>query len=300
MTALTPEFHTYADKPTALISGSYTPVRGGELRKIDAMLEQQGNDVPVSGFEEQFARVENGGYNTAHVGDCLSLLQALDFVEVSPQDVVSRFNEQVFPELSTEARLLAHIRQQTGRSAHLTYVSAVLARLEQRQVTPERAVEAVLEDDNESFDLSWNVEKIRFWANLLDTLGALSYTTGSDGSEILTSPTRALVAELLGYYAEYADKGTQAVSAFEWIDEWFLPVFANRAGTPTLAVAVADTLRSMEQDGVISMTRLSDSTAVVELPQRATTRTVTTITVENSASRVAYSYPLDRTTRRTT
>lgn len=303
MTMLTPEFHTYADKPTALISGSYTTVRGGELREIDSMLSQQGDNVPASGFENRFARVEDGTRKTAYVEDCLSFLQAVDYVEISAQDVVSRFNEQVFPGLAFEARLLAHLRLQTGRSRHLTYLSTVLARLDERRVTPERLVEAVQEDTGEDYsdELSWNIEKIRFWANLLDTLGALSYTTGGPRTEIVTSPTRALLAELIAYYAEHADDGSSAVGLFEWIDEWALPVLSERAGTPTLTVGVADTLRSMEEDGAIRTVRLTDSQSVVDVPVKGNRmRTISKVHIEDLPSSAAYSYPLSRTSRRVT
>lgn len=303
MTTLTPEFHTYADKPTALISGSYTTVRGGELREIDAMLARQGDDVPASGFEKRFARVEDGNRNTVHVEDCLSFLQAVDYVEVSAQDVVSRFNEHVFPGLSFEARLQAHLRLQTGRSRHLTYISMVLSRLDERRVTPERLVEAVQEDSREDYSdkLSWTIEKIRFWTNLLDTLGALSYTTGGDQTEIVASPTRALLAELVSYYTEHAEDGTRAADLFEWIDEWFLPVFSDRAGTSRLSVGVADTLRSMDKDGAIRVTRLSDAQSVIDLPEPGgRTRTISNIHLEDPPSTAAYSYPLARTTQRAT
>jgi len=302
MTMLEPEFHTYTDKPTALLSGSYTTVRGAELRELDEMLEEQGDDVPASGFKKRFAGYDDDGVlNTDHVDDCLGFLQKIDYVEVSPQDVVSRFNSHVFPDLAFEARLLSHIRQQTGRSEHLTYISEVCARIDKRRLDPNYLLEEVQADDTGSYSdqLSWTIEKIRFWANLLDPLGALSYTTWSNESEIVASPTRALLTELITYYAEHADDGTRAGDCFRWIDEWFLPILSERAGVPHLSTAAADTLRSMEDDEAIDMFRESDAQDIVRVPRAGSDpRTVSTVTVEGSPTGAAYRYPLARTTRR--
>jgi hypothetical protein len=298
---LEPAFHAYVDKPTVLISGSYTTVRGAELREIDAMLDQQRDDVPMSGFEDRFARFEDGTINTDHVEDCLDFLQAIDFVEVSAQGLVSRFNGHAFPDLSFEARLLFHLRRQSGRSRHITYISEVLARLDKRRVSVERLLEAVQNDDAESYsdELSWTRDKIRFWANLLDPLGALSYTTGADEVEVVASPTRALLAELITHYADHAEDGTRAVDCLRWIDEWFLPVFSERAGSQRVSSGVADTLYSMQEDDAVSLFRESDSQSVVELPRDGgTARSISTISVEKVPSSAAYKYPLARTTRR--
>lgn len=302
MTTLEPEFNTYADKPTVLITGSYTTVRGAELSELDMMLSKQGDDVPVSGIEMRFARPENGALNTDHVEDCLAFLQSIDYIEISPQNVVSRFNEDVFPDLSFEARLHSHIRQLTGRPRHITYISEVCARMDERRVEPERLLEEVQADDTGSYtdELDWTIEKIRFWANLLDHLGAHSYTTWKNESEIIPSPTRAVLAELIAHYVEQEDDGTRARECFEWIDDWFLPVFAERANVPRLSIGVADTLRSMEDDGTIDLNRESDAESIVEMPRGSNgERTVSTVTVEERSSSIAYRYPLARTTRRT-
>ena len=303
MTTLEPTFNPYPDKPTVLISGSYTTVRGAELREIDAMLDQQAGEVAKSAIEDRFARLDEGSRNTEHVGYCLGLLQAVDFVEVSAQKVVSWFNGGAFPELSFEARLLFHIRQQQGRPRHITYISEVLARLDERRVTPELLLEEVQSDDADSYsdELEWKVEKIRFWANLHDPLGAITYTASqrSDEVEIVSSPTRALLAELLGYFADQTEDEASALDCFKWIDEWFFPIFSERAGGHRIAAGVADTLRSMESDGVIDMYRESDAQTAVELPKReGTDRNVSVVVVNEIPTTAPYSYPLARNTRR--
>lgn len=300
---LTPAFRTYADKPTALLTG-YTTVRGAELREIDTMLDEQGGNVPVSGFETRFGRPEQSesegdSLNTDHVDECLRFLQAVDFVEVTPQDVVTPFNGGAFADLSFEARLLYHVRQQSGRRRHLTYVSEVLTGLDERRVSLERLIEEVQADDRESYDLSWNEEKIRMWANLFDPLGAVSYYNDGDIREILASPTRSLLSELIAYHADHASDESSIVDLFEWIDETFLPVFAKRSGEPRLSIAVADTLRTMSEDGCLTMYRESDSQTVVRLPQAGgSDRTISKLDFDSPADTAAYRYPLDRTTRR--
>lgn len=305
MTTLKPNFGSYPDKPTVLISGSYTTVRGAELREIDNLLDQQGGDVAVSAIEDRFARLESGVRNTDHVEDCLDFLQTVDFVEISGQGVVSRFNGDAFPGLSFEARLLAHLRQQCGRPRHITYISEVLSKVDERRVSTERLLEEVQSDEADSYsdELSWTKEKIQFWANLHDPLGAVTYTASrrTSTAEIISSPTRALLAELIGHYTENAEEGASALSCFEWIDDWIFPIFSERAGSNRIATGVADTLRSMEDEDVIEMYRESDTQSSVELPQKGgADRSVSAVHLNETPETTPYSYPLNRKTRRVT
>lgn len=301
-TELAPDFRTFGDKPTALLTG-YTTVRGAELKELDKMIAEQGGDVPVSGFEDRFGRPElngNGGktLNTDHVDECLKFLQAVDFVEISAQSLISYYNGQAFSDLSFEARLLYHVRQQTARRRHFTYISEVLTGLDARRVPLERLLEEIQDDDRESFDLSWNVEKLRMWANLFDPLGAISYVSDGNEREIVASPSRALLAELITWYADHVSDGTSAAELLEWLDETFSPVFVERAGTPRLSIAVADTLRTMVDDGALRIVRESDTQSGVELPEAGgTTRIVSKLIFEETPDSAAYHYPLARTTR---
>ncbi|KAB1184761.1 MULTISPECIES: hypothetical protein [Haloferax] len=294
------DFKHNNDKPSALLTG-YSTVRGAELKAIYKTLESQG-EVPVSTLEKRFGRPMTSGYETEHIDQSLKFLRAIDMVDVSAQNVVSLSNEDVYSSLSFEARVLHHVRKQPGKQYHLTYIFDVLAKQNCRRVTEENLLEAVKADSDRSFDLTWRGEKIRMWANLFDPLGAISYVndaTDLDENEIIASPTRALMYELLAWYAENGEDSKRFARALKWIDEEFMPVFADRPGVPKLAAGVADVLNDIEMEGAISLQTMSDAGIVASLPRsNGAPRNVATYTVESLPDRPAYWYPLDRNERR--
>lgn len=287
-----------ANKPSAMLLG-YGTVRGAELKEIHELLERQG-EVPVDSIKDRFGRPSEDGQKTDHVRACLRFLRTVDYLEVTAQDIASRMNTGVYPEISSfESRLLHHIRQQTGKQYQLTYVNDVLINQDQRRITEEELLEAVQEDDQRNFDIQWRGEKIRMWANLMDHLGAISYSTELDENEIYVSPSRVLFHELLAWYAENGEDPDRFVAALKWIDKEFIPVFSDRPGVPTVNVAVADTLQGLVDDNVLSMNTMSDTQNVAEVPQqRGSSLKVSTYSLEESPVSMAYSHPLDRDERR--
>ncbi|MEA5386765.1 hypothetical protein VB779_06670 [Haloarculaceae archaeon H-GB11] len=288
-------------KPEALLTG-YTSVRGAELKTIYGVLDVQG-DIPVSALKKRFGRpyTNKNEINTDHVDDCLKFLKAIDMVEVSAQDVVSKLNEDIYPEISFEPRVLYHIRQQPERQYHLSYVFDVMAKQNRRRIPQEVLLEEVADDDEETFGLQWNEEKIRMWANLSDTLGAISYVTADDDNEIVASPTRRLLHELLTWYSENGEDPERLSRALGWIDEEFLPMYASRPGTPKVTPGVADVVRNMEEEDVLQTRSMSDTENVVDLPRRkGGTEAVATFTMNDRLDCASYRYPLDRSERRVT
>lgn len=282
-------------KPEALLTG-YNTVRGAELKAIYNILDTQG-DVPVSAFEERFGRpnTENNDINTSHVDNCLKFLQSVDMIEVSAQDVVSKFNKDVYPKLSFEPRVLYHIRRQTDRQYHLSYIFDVMTKQNSRRMTLELLLEEVNEDDSESFGLQWNTTNLGMWANLSDTLGVISYVNETEENEIITSPTRGLMYELLGWYNQYGDDSERLARALEWIDDEFFAVFYSRPGTPEVAIGVAEVLRNLEEEGALETRSMSDTEDVVNVARRKRgMEAVATFSVNDKPNRASYQYPLDR------
>jgi hypothetical protein len=283
------------DKPEALLV-NYGTVRGAELKEIYRVLEKQG-DVPESALAKRFARPESNtsDRDTDHLDECLKFLSALDMLTSSAQKVVQLRNETVYPGLSFEGRLLHHIRQQSGKQYHLAYLFDVLAAQDRRRIGREPFLTEVKQDEGRKFGLQWNTTKLNMWGNLADTLGALSYV---DNSEIVTSPTRALLYDLLSWYSDNGDDPEQFLGAMDWIHEEILPVYASQPGTPRVAVGVADVLRNMEAEGVLSFRSMSDTQRVVKLPKRTGSETepVASFTIDDEAGAVPYTFPLDRQT----
>jgi hypothetical protein len=292
--------YTYNDdKPSALLTG-YSTVRGAELKEIYEVLATQGQ-VPVSAFDDRFARPDSqsGRLNTSHIDNCMKFLRSVDMVQVSAQDMVSPVNQDVHPEIeSVEARLLHHIRQQEGKNYHLSYIFDVVIDRDTRRLTIEELEEYVEEDDTRSFGFTWTAEKLRMWANLADHLGAITYADGGDKNEVVVSPTRRLLVDLLSWYSENGEDSNRFARAMEWIHRDFLPVFANPHKS-TVAIGVADVLNDMQDDDILTMQSMSDTADVVEVPRtKNDSRGVSTFEIETPPERPSYWYPLDRSERR--
>lgn len=296
------EYKEADDKDEALLTG-YGTVRGAELKSIYTDISE---NTPVSEIEKRHGKPnpETGSHETDHISNCMKFLRALDMIEISVQDVVNCINTDIYPELSFEARLLYHIRRQTDRQYHLAEVHEVLMSIDEedersglRAVPEEELLKMV--DRKTEYDFKWRPEKIKMWANLLDPIGAVSY----DGDEILTSPSRALLYELLSEYKkENKDEelsGDDLRGALEWIDEEFFPVFSSRTGTPHVHIGVADVLSSMVKDDVIEIVSMTDRTDTIELPYSIdNTEEPAEFRINAKPDEAAYYYPLDRTTRR--
>lgn len=291
------EFTQNDSKPEKLLTG-YNTVRGAELKEMCDLLESQG-DVTVSAFTNRFGKPEvSGPVNDSHVDQCVRFLRTIDVVKISPQNVVSQLNREVYPHLPAEPRLLHHIRSQRGEQYHLAYIADVAFDQGSRRLTVEDLFEAVRDDVDRSFGLTWRTENIKMWANLFDHLGGITYANQGGENWIVVSPARRLLYDLLSWYAENGSESNQFVSAMEWIDEEFLPVFSERAGTPRVAMGVADVLNDMEEDGVVTLNVMSDTQNVAAVPRSEKgSRQVVTFDVRPVEERPSYRYPLRRNER---
>ncbi len=287
--------------PDKILTG-YGTVRSAELTAIDEFLVEE---TPLSGIVKRFGKPSvqaTGGFESKHVKNCIKFLHSLDLIERSAQDVIKPINREVYPEISFEARLLYHIRSQEGDEYQLAEIHELLIKNTStknphgfRRIAEEELV--MILKERSGFEIQWRAEKTSMWANLLDPVGAISYST--DHSEIVTAPTRPLIHELLSYHQTYRDDPEGILHALEWIHEEFFPVFYDLSGSPRLHIGVADTLTNMVKDGVLTLIGMTDVTQTVRLPYRIDdTEQPTRYKIDTAPDRPAYWYPLERSERR--
>lgn len=293
-----PEYQQNTGKPERLLTG-YGSVRSAELKAIYEDIDEM---TPRSQIEGRYGRPKGGSYETDHIDNCIRFLRTLDMVEQTGEDVLNPINQNLFSDfdLSFETRLLYHIRKQDGGQYHLAAIHDVA--VEElggedhygiRHVSVEDLVTEVRR--NTDYDLKWREEKIKMWANLLAPIGAVSYGSG----DILITPSRALLHELLSHHQQYRNNGESLLAALEWIHEEFFPVFSRTGGDPAVHVGVADVFESMVEDDVLTLTGMSDRTETVDLPTSIdNTRTPADYSIAEAPERPSYWYPLERNERR--
>lgn len=296
-----PDYERNTSKPEKLLTG-YGTVRGAELKSIYTDIEPM---TPLSQIEKRFGRPHSSGLETDHIDNCLRFLRALDMMEQTGQDVLNPMNEDLFPEFETtfELRLLYHIGQQRGKQSHLAAIHEVaiqelLADVGHYGVRRVSVDDLVIEVDRKTeYDLEWREEKILMWANLLAPLGGISFS--SDNDEILLSPSRVMLHELLSYHHRHRANGDSILAALEWINRDFFPVFSRTGGRPAVHVGIADVLENLVADSVLSLTGMSDRSEVVDLPMSIdNNQTPADYTIESAPDRPSYWYPLERSERR--
>lgn len=283
--------------PDRIITG-YGTVRSPELKVLDEFIEI---DTALSAVISRFGRPDPtaaDGYEASHIEECIKFLHTLDLIDRSSTDMLTPLNRGIYSELSFEARLLHHIRSQDGDEYQLAEIHDLLfehTTIEHdhgvRRIDEESLIEILKEESK--YSIQWKSEKTSMWANLLDPIGAISYSTTHD--EIVTSPTRALLHELLSYHASHSDNPEGILNALEWIHEHFLPVFYEVSGTPRVHIGVADTLANMVADGTVELIGMTDVIQTVSLPyQIDDTKQPARFKVSDPPNRPAYWYPLNR------
>lgn len=293
------EYEPNQAKPEKILTG-YGTVRGAELK---VLYENIATDTIISDIESRFGRPRGNEIETDHIDSCIRFLRTLDMIEENQDNHLTRINQDIFPDfnLSFEPRLLHHIQQQDGIQSHLAAIHDVsidstssnrdeISRIsvEELKINVERETD---------YDLEWREEKILMWANLLSPVGAISYSSKQD--EILLNPCRGLLCELLSHHYMNHTNGDSLLAALEWIDNEFFPVFSKRAGQPILHKGVTDVFETLVEDGVLTITGMTDRTEVVNLPRQIDdTKTPADYSIEDAPDQPAYWYPLDRSERR--
>ncbi|WP_240334856.1 hypothetical protein [Halorussus sp. MSC15.2] len=283
-------------------------MRAPELKHIYGSLQGPSS---VSEVTSKFGRpAEGGGQKTDHVEESLRFLNTVDLVE-SPsgdiRDTVERINDRHFEGLAFEARLLYHCNQQEGRQSHFADIHRALMSEESRTVDAGRDNLRTILKRETDYDFSWTDEKLDMWVTLCEQLGLVSET--EDG--LVLSPCRALVHDALalapmesGEGAEYGDvtvEDGEFRRALDWINDNLFTVFSERSGNRRVHPAVADVLRNMDDNDVLSLSAPGDAQNSVELPPqnlnddvRGNRRSVTHVSIRPRPDETAYEYPLNQ------
>jgi hypothetical protein len=293
-------------KPDKILTG-FISVRAPELKHVYNTIQ---GATSVDELTNRFGRPTAGGLETDQIHDTIQLLNAVDMVESPSGDIkstVEPINRRHHDGLPFEARLLYHCNQQKGRQTH--FAAAYRALLSEGT----RTVSARLDDlitilkRETDYNFSWTKPKIKMWMRLCEQLGLITETE----DDLVLSPCRTLLHDALVLAPtdadadpEYGDpevKNGEFRRALDWIHDNLFSLYEERAGTPRLHPAVADVVRNMENDDVISLSSPGDSQHVVEIPPedlnndaRGSRRNVTRISIRARPQETAYQYPLNQ------
>jgi hypothetical protein len=80
--------------------------------------------------------------------------------------------------------------------------------------------------------------------------------------------------------------------ALDWIEEHFFACYASRGGVPRVYLGLSDTMKTMIDDGVLSLKTPSDATYEVEVPATKADR-VSQFELSERPDKPAYRYPLE-------
>jgi hypothetical protein len=287
---MTAEKYRYADnKPDAKLV-NYNTVRAAELKLIHrALFESVSGTIKVSRLKREFTHGD-----VDHLEQCLKFLYALDFIERPEARLVEPINQDVFPSLSFEGKLLHHIKQQERPQDHLARAQDVAFEKAPRTLERDLLV-TYLERDLDY--INWNKTKVNMWYRLYQGIGVLTYI---ESRGLVLSPSRRLLYDLLETFNE-TEQSSDIGKAVTWLEGYFMRVLADRPGTPQLHQGVADTLQNLIDDGLIDVRGMADAQNEVKLPathSRHEKPAVKEFSLNGlpSKERASYRYPLDQFT----
>ncbi len=293
-------------KPDKLLTG-FISVRAPELKHIYNAIQSA---TSVDELVNKFGRPTVNGPESDHIEETVRFLNAVDLVESPSGDIkstVEHINDRQFNGLPFEPRLLYHCNQQEGRQTHFPAVYRALLTEESRTVSADQADLRTILKRETDYSFSWTDEKIDMWVTLCEQLGLITETK----DDLILSPCRALVYDALVLaptsadddldYNDVESENGEFRRALDWINDNLFAVYEERAGTPRVHPAVADVLRNMEKDDVISLSSPGDSQNAVKIPPedleddvRGKRRDVTRISIYTHPDKTAYEYPLNQ------
>lgn len=293
-----------SSKPDKLLTG-FISVRAPELKQIYNAIQEP---TDVSELTGKFGRPTPDGIQTDHVEETIRFLNTIDLVDSPSGDIrstVERINGGQFTDLSFEARLLYHCNQQEGRQRHFADVYRALLSEGARVLDREHDDIPTLLKRKTDYNFSWKKEKIDMWVTLCSQLGLISETE----EELVLSPCRALLYDALMLAPTSAEEDPNYKMAevedaefrrlLDWISDNLFAIYGERTGTHRVHPAIADVLRNMEDDDVISLSNPGDSQNAVEIPPedldddvRGQRRDVTRCSIQTRPEETAYEYPL--------
>jgi len=233
---------------------NYNTVRVPELRLIYRTLDSVGGFANVSTLRDMMTPDEDDPLD-----ECLRYLRAADLIDREDERMVELVNEEVYPDLSFELRLLLHLNQQDYPQDHVTEAQRVAFAKAQKTL---RRDQLEVELNGELDYIAWNEVKLNAWYRLLQGIGVLSFI---DSRELVLSPRPILLYELFETFRD-TENSTDFGEAVTWIEELFMSVLTTRPGTPRLHQGVTDTLQTLLDEGYVSVRGMSDATSEVLLP----------------------------------
>lgn len=247
------EYQPNSSKPESDL-GNYNTVRVPELRQIYRTLSNAGGFANVSTLRGTMAPDDE-----KHLEECLRYLRAVDMVDREEDRVVQLVNQDVYPDLSFEPRLLLHLNQQPHPQDHIVEAQRVAFEMAPRTL---RRDQLEVELNSEVDYIAWNQTKLNAWYRLLQGIGVLSFISSR---ELVLSPRPALLYELLETFRD-TENSTDFGEAIAWIEDNFMSVLTTRPGTPRLHQGVTDTLQTLLDEDLISTRGMSDATSEIVLP----------------------------------
>ena len=262
---------------------NYTTVRAAELKEIYNSLI---SDRTVQNIFSDFAHDKDD-----NVRNCINFLHGVDLIERDGDDrVISPLNNELFPNMSFEPRLLYHVRQQPYPSNHLTRIQNIALETADRSVTLDVLLPKI-KDSLSEYDFKWNKKKLEMWRTFSTQLGLVSQTKTRD---VILSPCRRLLYELFEHHTRQEDT-KDLYNTLSWIEENFFNVFDTTTGTPRVHPAISDVLQNMEAENVLKFRGLSDAKSEVTLPESVHTqnsRSVAEYELHPMPDSPKYQYPL--------
>jgi hypothetical protein len=275
--------YTYASNKSDKDLVSYQSVRGAETKAIFQTIQE---GTSVSGIKENFVKPTQDA-SDRNVADTLQFLEATDFIEHPSERTVQPIENQPFEGLPFELRLLHHLSQQETPQDHFIRITEVIANADVVLYDEEDLLEDVKRELG-SYPFDWTIQKIKMWYDMMAPVGVVSVR---DKEEILTSPSPAVVYDLLDAYE--AHEGDQRLRhALEWVEDNFFSCYTSRSGVPTVHRGLSDTMGTLVADGVLELRSPSDATNEVDLPSAKADR-VSSFTLNDRPAQPAYQYPLE-------
>src|SRR6056297_2415553 len=123
---MTATYETNDNKPQKDLV-NYSTVRVPEVRLIYRNLKTAGGGpMNVSTLKDAMVPSDDSGSkDDDHLEGCLKFLRAIDLLERPEDRVVSLLNEDVYPHLSFELRLLYHLNRQEHPQDHIVEAQRV-------------------------------------------------------------------------------------------------------------------------------------------------------------------------------
>lgn len=233
---------------------NYNTVRVPELRMIYRTLDKAGGFAKISTLRDTLVPKDDN-----HLDECLRYLRAVDLIDREDDRVIELVNEEVYPDLSFEPRLLLHLNQQDHPQDHVTEAQRVAFSMAPKTL---RRDQLEVELNSELDYIAWNETKLNAWYRLLEGIGVLSFI---DSRELVLSPRPALLYELFETFSD-TESSTDFSAAIAWIEENFMSVLTTRPGTQRLHQGVTDTLQTLLDEEYVSVRGMSDATSEVVLP----------------------------------